>query len=243
MLRVMQVSKQYGKNGPFAVHPTSMVLMPGKRYTLVGESGSGKTTLVRMVCGLTKPDSGHVFLDGRDIFREKDKRNIYRRLQIVFQDALSSLNPQMTVYELIAEPLRRLLGMPETQTRSRVGQIMDDLRLPSVFSGKKPRELSGGQLKRVSIARAIGVKPHILVMDESLSGLDVLIQKDVIEIILEQQKQLECTLFVITHDMKVALYISDTSFVMKDGKIVEQVCHMGNCTRFENEYSRLLAKA
>lgn len=248
MLTAEDVSKEYmvrdkGKKVKLhAVKPVSLELQNGGLYALVGESGSGKTTLARMLAGIVRPTGGNISLDGQNIFHAKDRRDIYRKLQIVFQDAESSLNPQMTVYDLIAEPLRNLLKLPRDEEEHRVHELIARMGLPPEYCRRRPRELSGGQQKRVSIARAIGAKPEILIFDEALSGLDVIVRKQTLELLDELHSELKCTYLMITHDIDVALYMADTIFVMKDGEIVERARYKGDVNCFTHEYSRLLLR-
>ena len=246
MLIAEQLSKEYpvknkGKSDHLhAVKPVSLTMQNGERYALVGESGSGKTTLARMLAGIIVPTSGSVLLDGQDVFLAKDRRTVYRKLQIIFQDAGSSLNPQMTVYDLIAEPLRNLLNISHAEEKDRVYELMKRMGLSLEHCKRKSRELSGGQQKRVSIARAIGVKPEIIIFDEAFSGLDVIVRKNILELLDDLHKELRCTYLMITHDINVALYISDMIFVMNSGEIVERAQYKGDTNSFTHEYSRLL---
>lgn len=246
MLMAKQLSKEYtvqqsGKKTRFhAVNSVSLTLKDSERYALVGESGSGKTTLARLLAGIMTPTQGSVLLDDQELFSIKNRRNVYRKIQIVFQDAESSLNPQMTVYNLIAEPLRNLLKLSREEERDRVNALMRRMDLSPELYRRKPRELSGGQQKRVSIARAVGVKPEIIIFDEAFSGLDVIVRKDILELLHELHKEMGCTYLMITHDIDVALYSADTIFVMKDGEIVECAEYRGNLDCFKHKYSRLL---
>lgn len=246
MLIADQLSKEYsikikgGKTRLHAVKPVSLTMRSGERCALVGESGSGKTTLARMLAGLVSPTGGNVFLDGQDVFSTKDRRSVYKKLQIIFQDAESSLNPQMTVYDLIAEPLRNLLNISRVEEKDRVYELMNRMGLSPEYCKRKPRELSGGQQKRTCIARAIGIKPEIVIFDEAFSGLDVIVRKHILELLDDLQKELNCSYLMITHDIDIALYIADTIFVMKDGEIVERAEYRGNTDCFKHEYSRLL---
>lgn len=246
MLIAEQLSKEYrikqkGSNAYLhAVKPVSLTMKNGERYALVGESGSGKTTLARMLAGIILPTSGSVLLDNQNIFSIRDRRAVYKKIQIIFQDAQSSLNPHMTVYDLIAEPLRNLLNISHRDEKYRVYELMNRMGLSLEYCKRKPRELSGGQQKRVSIARAIGVKPEILILDEALSGLDVIARRHILELLEDLQKELKCTYLMITHDIDVALYIADEIFVMKEGEILEGVQYKGNTDCFKHKYSRLL---
>lgn len=238
MLTANRLSKEY--NAHHAVKPISLVLEKGKRYALVGESGSGKTTLARMLAGIIPPTTGNVMLDDKEIFLTKDSRAVYKKIQIVFQDSESSLNPQMTVYELIAEPLRNLLNISRAEERVQVSELMERMGLCPEYCKRKPRELSGGQQKRVCIARAIGVRPEVIIFDESFTGLDVIVRKQILELLDDLQKELKCSYLIITHDIGIALYIADTIFVMRDGEIVECAQYQGNTDCFKHDYSQLL---
>ena len=248
MLTADNISKEYtvkekGKNTKFhAVKPVSLELRNGERYALVGESSSGKTTLARMLSGIIKPTNGQVMLEGEKLSDVHNKRSIYRKLQLVFQDSESALNPHMTVYHLIAEPLRNLLGLSREEEKAWIWELMKCLDLPEELLSRKPRELSGGQQKRVCIARAIGVNPEIVIFDEAVSGLDVIVRKHILELLDELQRELGCTYLFITHDIDIALYIADTVFVMKDGEIVERAQYKGSTDCFKHEYSQLLLK-
>lgn len=246
MLIADHLSKEYvikakGQKRKFhAVKPVSLELNNGERYALVGESGSGKTTLARMLAGIIHPTGGYVSFDGEKVYPAKNRRDMYKKLQIIFQDAQSALNPQMTVYDLIAEPLHNLLGISRAEEKFRVCKLMERMGLPPEYCKRRPRELSGGQQKRVSIARAIGVNPKIIIFDEAFSGLDVIVRKHILDLLDDLHKELGCTYLMITHDIDIALYIADTIFVMKDGEIVERARYMGTTNCFKHEYSRLL---
>ncbi len=244
MLIAEQIAKTYRGKGKsslvYAVHPTSLTFEDGRRYALVGESGSGKTTLARMLTGITRPSSGRITLDGQDVFSFRDRRELYKKVQLVFQDAGSSLNPQMTVYDLIAEPLRNLLSLSGKAEHEKVDMLMARMRLPPELGRRKPRELSGGQQKRVSFARAIGIAPALIILDEAISGLDVIIRKEILELLSDFQEDSGCSFLLITHDIDVALFMADTIFVMKDGAIIERVNYSGSTDCFKHEYSRRL---
>jgi peptide/nickel transport system ATP-binding protein len=248
MLIAQQLSKEYtvkqkGKNASLqAVKPVSLTISSGKRYALVGESGSGKTTLARLLSGIITPTGGKVLLDGQNVCGVKNRRAVYRKLQIIFQDTGSSLNPQMTVYNLIAEPLRNLLHLSHAEEKMQVYELMTRMGLPLEYCKRKPRELSGGQQKRICIARAIGVKPEIVIFDEAFSGLDVIVRKNILELLDDLHEELGCTYLMITHDIDVALYSADTIFVMKDGEIIERAQYQGDTACFTHEYSRLPLK-
>ncbi len=245
MIAFTNVSKKYAeKHGTvYALNPVSFELKEGKKYAVVGESGSGKTTLCNIMCGLLAPDTGEVFVSDKDIYKQKDRRILYRDLQLVMQNASSSIDPTKKVYDILAEPLKNLTTLNKQQIREKIYDLMVKMQLPHEFLNRKPKELSGGQLKRVSIARAIGVEPKIIVFDEAVSGLDVVVRNDILKLLNDIQKELGCTYFFVTHDIDVALYIADYVFVMKGGNVVEQTRYNSDTSCFKHEYSRLLLQS
>ena len=198
-------------------------LRRGETLGLVGESGCGKSTLSRLILSLLKPDSGQVRIHGSDFTHASDrlKREMRRRIQIVFQDALSSLNPRMTVGANVAEPMRlQGLGTPASrgaEARSLLGLV----GLRPEQSERYPHEFSGGQCQRIAIARALILKPEIIVFDEAVSALDVSIRAQILRLIIDLQKQFGLSYIFISHDLGVIKRICDRVAVMYLGEIVE----------------------
>ena len=225
-----------------AVDGVDLALNDGKSYALVGESGSGKSTLSQMLMGLLPPTSGDVLLDGKSLFsfRGREKKRKFTRMQMVLQDGKSALDPRFTVYNSIAEPIRNLLGVSRRREREMIEELMSQMDLSPELLRRRANELSGGQQKRVCIARAISVSPQILIFDEAVSGLDVIVRKSILELLKKLQKERGYTYLFITHDIDVALYIADHIMVMKEGKIVENVLYTGDTGCFTHPYSRLL---
>ncbi|WP_169794039.1 ABC transporter ATP-binding protein [Alicyclobacillus acidiphilus] len=228
VLELNNVGKIYGKKGnvTVAAHKVNFTVEPGKIVALVGESGSGKSTLARLITGVERPTEGSVrfgqwqvdSLSGRDL-------RLYRRhVQMVFQDPFSSLNPQNTVLYTIVRPLRRHLGMSESQAIDAAKSIMETVRLTPVehFMHRKPHQLSGGQRQRLVIARAIACEPKLVVADEPVSMLDVSIRADILHLIDEIRHTRNTSFVYITHDMVSARALSDEVIVLYRGHVVEQ---------------------
>jgi oligopeptide/dipeptide ABC transporter ATP-binding protein len=202
-----------------AVDGVSLAIPRGETFAVVGESGCGKTTLARTVLGLQKPTSGRVLLHGEDLtaMTPRQLRAVRPKLQVVFQDPYSSLNPRMTVHDIIAEPLR-INGRYRPE---RVDELLELVSMTPEIKTRRPSQFSGGQRQRIGIARALALDPEILVLDEPVSSLDVSIQAQVINILTRLQKELGLTCLLISHDLSVVRYMSQQVAVMYLGKVVE----------------------
>lgn len=246
LYKTFNVCSSHGaKDTVDAVKNVDIALNRGEFCVLVGESGSGKSTLARMLTGLIPPTSGDVLLDGQSILSRRNKRDktICSRIQLVLQDGKSALDPRMSIYNCIAEPIRNLTHMTKQDEKFRIFDLMDQMELPRKLLARKPAELSGGQQKRVCIARALAAQPEIIIFDEAVSGLDVIVRKNILDLLLDMHTQQNITYLFITHDMDVALYLADTVLVMKDGEIVERVWYKGDPSYFAHPYSKLLLDA
>ena len=206
-----------------AVNGVSFHLGQGQTLGLVGESGCGKTTLSRAMLGLVDVASGRVRFDGNDVFSQNraERLALRRRAQMVFQDPFASLNPKMSVGSTLAEVLKfhRICRSPEIPAR--VADLMEMVGLSRELSVRKPSELSGGQCQRVGVARALAVKPDLLVADESVSALDVSIQAQILNLFLSLQQKMGLTMVFIAHDLGVVWHLCQTIAVMYLGRIVE----------------------
>lgn len=209
-----------------AVSDVSFEIEKGDTLCLVGESGCGKSTLGRLMLRLIEPTAGRVLLDGQDLMAADDKQMhaLRRRMQMVFQDPYASLNPRMSVGQIIAEPLKTYnVGAGHKEREALVRGLMDKVGIRPEFYGRYPHQFSGGQRQRIGIARALALNPDLLVLDEPVSALDVSIQAQILNLLNDLQKELNLTYLFITHDLGVVRYISNRICVMFLGKI----CEMG----------------
>ena len=216
LITVKNLKKVYvqGKNELVAVDGVSFEIKKGETLGLVGESGCGKSTLGKMLLRLVPPTSGQILFEGKDITKNRD-RALCRRMQMIFQDPFASLNPRMSVGDILNEPLQ-IHGLPD-----RVDELLDLVGLPLFSKSRFPHEFSGGQRQRIGIARALALNPDFIVCDEPISALDVSIQAQIVNLLIRLQKELNLTYLFIAHDLAMVRYLSTRVAVMHFGKIVE----------------------
>ena len=207
-----------------AVDGVTFEVKKGEVFGIVGESGCGKSTLGRGVCKLENLTSGHVYLDGEDITEYKDlrMRSVRKKVQMVFQDPYASLNPRMSVFDIIAEPLLvHHLYQDKVDLEKKVLDLLHRVGLDDYHANRYPHEFSGGQRQRIGIARALAVEPSLIIADEPVSALDVSIQAQVLNLLNELKHDLDLTYIFVAHDLSVVEYISDRVGVMYLGNFVE----------------------
>lgn len=210
-----------------AVDRASLTIHSGERVGIVGESGSGKSTLIRMLAALSRPSSGELLFDGKSIIgtKERELGDLRSRVQIVFQDPRSSLDPRMKVGKIITEPLRSpwVKGRPgvPTDINLRLAEVLEQVGLHQADARRYPHEFSGGQRQRIAIARALASKPEVLIADEAVSALDVSVRAQVLNLFRDIADKENLTLIFVSHDLSVVRYLCRSVLVMKNGRIVE----------------------
>ena len=223
--KTFQVSKGFfaKKKYVHAVNDISFTIMPGETFSLVGESGCGKSTTGRLLDHLLTPDEGEIWFNGKEIanISENEMRPLRREVQMIFQDPYGSLNPRMRIGDLIAEPLLIHTDLSAGERLKKVQELLEIVGLNTMYYERYPHEFSGGQRQRIGIARALTVRPKLVIADEPVSALDVSIQAQILNLLKELQRDFKLTYLFISHDLSVVEMISDRIGVMYLGTIVE----------------------
>jgi ABC-type glutathione transport system ATPase component len=256
LVEVDAISKSYPRQAGLrtqmqtVVENVSLTIESGETLGLVGESGSGKTTLARMVLGLVSPSRGRVLVDGTDVARASgaELHRLRRQMQPVFQDPFAALNPRMKVLDIVTEPLvihRREtgIGTDELGLRAKAVELLKEVGLDASALNRHPHEFSGGQRQRINIARALALRPKLLILDEPVSALDVSVGAQIVNLLRRLQRELGLTYLFISHSMPLVRYLSTRIAVMERGRLVETGEAEALCAEPREAYTRQLLKA
>jgi oligopeptide transport system ATP-binding protein len=247
LLEAEHLTKVFAQRGkePFkAVDDVSFSLQAGETLGIVGESGSGKSTLAKMITRLTDITDGTLKFQGKDITKLKQSqlRDVYGNIQMVFQNPAGSFDPRRTLGDGIGESLRNR-GMKKADIAIRVKELLEQCGLEEELAKRYPHEVSGGQCQRAAIARALAVEPKVLICDEATSSLDVTIQKQIMELMVQLQEELQLSILFISHDLNVIYQMCDRVLVMKEGRIVENAETEELFAHPQNDYTKELLAA
>lgn len=218
-----KVFKSRGREDYTAVSDVNFSLYPGEKLAIIGESGSGKTTVVNMITRLLDVTEGSIKIEGEEITHAKGRKmkDIYRRMQMVFQSPIESFNPRLTLGDGISESLVNN-GMSKKEAMEEAVRLLEQCGLPGDFAKRYPHEVSGGQCQRAAIARAIAIKPKLLILDEATSALDVTVQEEILALLTRLRDELSMSYLFICHDIALVQHFCDRVLVMYRGKIVEE---------------------
>lgn len=225
-----------------AVHPLTLSVRQGETLGIVGESGCGKSTLARMLVGLLEPTTGTIEIEGAAL-DNADPAAFGKRIQYVFQDPISSLNPRKTIRQIMEAPLKRLHRMPAAERQKRISEIFDSVNLREEFLDRYPHEFSGGQAQRIGIARALAAQARILILDEPVSALDVSVQAQVLNLLADLRTKFGLTYLFISHDLAVVEAVSDRIAVLYFGSVVEMGPAEEVFAAPRHPYTKLLAES
>lgn len=222
----------------------SLTIGEGETVALLGRSGCGKSTLARLLVGLEQPTSGLVQFRGTPLSKldRKDTATFRRDVQLVFQDSPSAVNARFTVRDIIAEPLRHLTELNETQREARITELLDMVELPPEMADRLPGEVSGGQLQRICNARALAVNPKLIILDEAVSNLDIHLQASALALLQRLQQEKGIAYLFVTHDLRLVKRFATRCLVMDQGQIVEEITS-GNLHEMKHPASKLLHEA
>jgi peptide/nickel transport system ATP-binding protein len=251
LVEVRNLSKSYPRRDglrtaqSLVVDDVSFIIHRGETLGLVGESGSGKSTIARMVLGLIEPTSGSVTFDGQPVsgIPQHRLRTMRRRMQPVFQDPFAALNPRMRVAEIVAEPLVIHRAAAKRELRSKCAELMRAVGLDESALERYPHEFSGGQRQRINIARALALRPELLVLDEPVSALDVSVGAQIVNLLRDLQREFHLTYLFISHSMPLVRYLSTNIAVLRRGRLVEFGARDAICGNPREEYTRTLISA
>ena len=244
ILECKNINKKYKKKDHYhhVAKNISFQLKKGECLGVVGESGCGKSTLAKIIMNLEKADSGQVLLNNECISNKsgKELREVYKNIQMVFQDAIGSFNPKLTIGKSIEEYVCSLCSTNKKDKEIVVEELLKMVGLPVEFKNRYPYEISGGQCQRAAIARALSSHPQILICDEATSALDVSVQAQVVNLLMEMKKELNISYIFITHDLALVSSLCDRVIVMNNGNIVEEGETFDVINNPQNDYTKLL---
>jgi peptide/nickel transport system ATP-binding protein len=256
LVEVNAVTKSYTQRAGLrsemrtVVDSVSLTVERGETLGLVGESGSGKTTLARMILGLVTPSSGIIRVDGIDVARATaaEMRRVRRQMQPVFQDPYAALNPRMTVEQIVTEPLiihreEAAIKTDKGSLRAKAAELLAEVGLDASALDRHPHEFSGGQRQRINIARALALRPRLLILDEPVSALDVSVGAQIVNLLRDLQREQGLTYLFISHSMPLVRYLSTRIAVMERGRLVETGEAVELCENPREAYTRQLLKA
>ncbi|WP_417583298.1 ABC transporter ATP-binding protein [Pelagibacterium sp.] len=227
-----------------ALSDVSFSIAKGETLGVVGESGCGKSTLAKTIVGLTHPKSGQITFEGVDVTPGRRRDRTYnRRVQMMFQDPYSSLNPRMTTRQILSEAITVHKMRPPSEVGARVDELLELVRLPQDSADKLPHQFSGGQRQRIAIARALAVEPEVLIADELVSALDVSVQAQVVNLLLQLQAKLDLTVLFVAHDLRLVRHVSHRVAVIYLGRIVEIGESEGLFSQPAHPYSKALLRS
>ncbi len=247
VLEVKDLTKTFvteGKADFTAIKHIQFQLFQGETLGIVGESGSGKSTLARVITRLIDPTEGSIFLCGEEITGKKGKelRQVYKNMQMIFQNPVSSFDPRRSLGHGIGESLRNS-GVPKAEAKKRVLELLGQCGLSEEFYDRYPHEVSGGQCQRAAIARALAVKPKIVICDEATSALDVTVQQQIMELLDAFRKEYQISYLFICHNLALVQQFCDRVLVMKDGRIVEEGTPDEVILKPKEEYTKMLVES
>jgi ABC-type glutathione transport system ATPase component len=253
VLEARGLSKIFTAHGPFSAGKQSVTafdavnlsLYAGRTLALVGESGSGKSTLARCLVRLEEPTAGELRIEGQDFLAltGTDLRRTRRKAQLIFQEAMSALNPGFSAAEIVAEPLVVADNLDWKTARQRAAVLMESVGLPGSWAGRGAHEFSGGQKQRLALARALALNPRILILDEALSGLDLSVQAQMVNLLVDLQSAHDLAYLFISHDLNLVSALADEVAVMKNGLIVEHASTVRIFSSPQHPYTQSLVSA
>ncbi|AOY77032.1 ABC transporter ATP-binding protein [Clostridium formicaceticum] len=220
----------------------SLFLYEGECLGIIGESGSGKSTLGRLMIGVEKADGGSIRIDGKEISKKADK-SIKEKVSVVFQDYSSSVNPRLKIIDILWEPIKVFEGLSQKESLHKIITLLEKVGLSKEYLYRYPHQLSGGQLQRVCIARAIATSPKFILLDEAISSLDVSIQVQILDLLIQLKEEMRISYIFITHDLTAVTYICDRVVFLKEGRIIEEVDDMKQLKNVKEPYSKALLYA